>query len=946
MADEQVITELVIDARPAEAGSAAYVKAMKAAEAAQAKVVGQQDAVTKAIEKQTAVLTQTATSLTSTSKAWDRLKASVDPAFAATQRMERALLTADAAAKKLGIDQVEINRVMDLAKAKHLATAVAVEEGAQAARLGATQWASLGHSVRSAAESIAIGASPMQALTQQANHLSYAMSGPQGIIAASAGVRAAFGAWITTIPGLLTGAGVAAVAAVGAYMLATREDIKSADEVLKNHKALIDEIAKAYPAAAAAAKKYEDQAAKMPNSVIAANIGDQVTEAKKTLLAQQADIAAQIRLATTNPLTGDRGDFSNFGDQAYATLRQIEGGLDGTAAGALRAQSELGKLRIDPSVPKDAHDFASSLQDAANKAVEVAATIKADSTVKDIVVDGHKAVQTLADVAAGFKDTGSKAGAADATIAKLFGTVNAGGGDGFGVSKAGSSFDGLLGQFAQADQAIQEMRRNQVASMLDLTKQFRDTTEQVDVLKKAISTAAGKDNVDAFFKDVSNIKNANSELQNSVDTVNKLYDALNSGNATANTVASGLDMIRQTLVNDGFGVDEVNKFIDSLIRARAEMDAGSAHAQQLDRSIQAIKNRTVTITVVTQQVGSGTKSIYDVGSTGGIGVTRYGGTSNMTQQAYSVPGTGYGSQGGYGNGGTSTVGVTRFSSTDRQTSSTPIFNTSTNSWGYVQPSSYQDPALLARANAMYPQRAVGGPVSANTPYWVGERGPELVMPQNAGTVVPHAQSLALAQSLADPQSQDTDKLVNAITSTEVNTKKTAQILDDIKTSAASASSALGGSSSGGLPVSSAGTTDPQAAAYMKALATARANFRAAGIVGAGITGYGTQGLNATPEQIAHRAVYGFSTGGMMGPGNGDTQQVQFFKRPSEHVIIADDDQLDDRRGSRSGGGDTPIQFSQTNNWKGNAPPSQESLAAVRRATALGLQDALRSVNGR
>ena len=33
-------------------------------------------------------------------------------------------------------------------------------------------------------------------------------------------------------------------------------------------------------------------------------------------------------------------------------------------------------------------------------------------------------------------------------------------------------------------------------------------------------------------------------------------------------------------------------------------------------------------------------------------------------------------------------------------------------------------------------RAEGGPVEPNTPYWVGEEGPELMMPQGAGTIVP------------------------------------------------------------------------------------------------------------------------------------------------------------------------------------------------------------------
>jgi hypothetical protein len=41
-------------------------------------------------------------------------------------------------------------------------------------------------------------------------------------------------------------------------------------------------------------------------------------------------------------------------------------------------------------------------------------------------------------------------------------------------------------------------------------------------------------------------------------------------------------------------------------------------------------------------------------------------------------------------------------------------------------------------------RAAGGPVSRNTPYWVGEEGPELMVPETAGTIVPAHRSAAEA----------------------------------------------------------------------------------------------------------------------------------------------------------------------------------------------------------
>ncbi|TGS70393.1 hypothetical protein EN844_06535 [Mesorhizobium sp. M3A.F.Ca.ET.201.01.1.1] len=48
--------------------------------------------------------------------------------------MERALLTADSAAKKLGVDSAEVARVLGLAKLQHDATAAAAEKQAASYR--------------------------------------------------------------------------------------------------------------------------------------------------------------------------------------------------------------------------------------------------------------------------------------------------------------------------------------------------------------------------------------------------------------------------------------------------------------------------------------------------------------------------------------------------------------------------------------------------------------------------------------------------------------------------------------------------------------------------------------------------------------------------------------------------------------------------------------------
>lgn len=41
-------------------------------------------------------------------------------------------------------------------------------------------------------------------------------------------------------------------------------------------------------------------------------------------------------------------------------------------------------------------------------------------------------------------------------------------------------------------------------------------------------------------------------------------------------------------------------------------------------------------------------------------------------------------------------------------------------------------------------RAHGGPTQANRPYWVGEEGPELIVPRTSAHVIPHAESMAMA----------------------------------------------------------------------------------------------------------------------------------------------------------------------------------------------------------
>ena len=55
---------------------------------------------------------------------------------------------------------------------------------------------------------------------------------------------------------------------------------------------------------------------------------------------------------------------------------------------------------------------------------------------------------------------------------------------------------------------------------------------------------------------------------------------------------------------------------------------------------------------------------------------------------------------------------------------------------------FQMPSILGRA--------VGGPVTGNTPYMVGERGPELFVPGSSGTIVPASTTASLRESMGAP----------------------------------------------------------------------------------------------------------------------------------------------------------------------------------------------------
>ncbi|MHC2791935.1 enamine deaminase RidA (YjgF/YER057c/UK114 family) [Mesorhizobium jarvisii] len=750
-----------------------------------------------------------------------------------------------------------------------------------------------------------------------------------------------------------------AIKALGAL----RGGASDVNEVLAKHKEIVDEVAASYTGAKTAMELYTKESATFQHALLLADVEAQT----KALKSELSSIFTEF--GGNNKAQGK--PFGVFSDAIFEMNSDIRKGLTPALQDVIDKMSAISIA--NPGNGAQFDKIISKLKDA----LALEKGLGVDKTVNDVAFNGGKAQETLADVSKGFKEVNASAGNADATIAKLFGTLNSGASSGYGVTRSlagqfgtqqlNGQLQATVGLFQTVDQAVQEARQHQLAGMVDLQSQFHATTAEADRLQKVIATTSSQQNMDAFFGDTHAIKNASAEIADATSTVTKLFDAMKTGNASVNAVYQGLDMVRQTLIQDGFGIDAVNKFVDSLVRTRMQLDSDVAGAKQMNSAIQAIKDKTVTITVVTQQVGTGAKSIYDVPG-GPVGVTRYGGQSDMTRQSYQVPSTA-GGMVDTSLGGTSGVTVTRFGGA----------------------------------------RAAGGPILPGMPYLVGEHGPELVVPSSAGTVIPNGQSTALAnpQSAFSGQvaTRDQDRMWALQMNIEANTRKTAQLLDEIKSTSLASSSGLASSSSGSSS-SNASSVDPQTAQFLDVLRQVKSNFHAAGIVGSGSIGYNSQGLGATPAQIARALVYGgqsqvgfpsggssigsaptalragdpynamlnglspsspgyaqayaqalaasnkakgFATGGI---DSSDTDHVEFFKSPNEKVIIARPDQFADVRPgtsstSTSASSDQrPITITLHNNWNGNATPSKESLAALGRQVEQSTRAALRSVYGR
>jgi hypothetical protein len=310
----------------------------------------------------------------------DALRARFNPLFAAEQRHLQELQEIN--------DAVRVGAITEQERAAAIGTATRAYEAQIAilrtmpARGGAAnQFAAFnaGQQLQDIAVTAAMGQNPLTIGLQQGLQLGSSLQlslGDQGATGVINVLRGAVSSLFSPVNLLAVGFTAVAAAAIQ-FSSAVISRSKSVEEVLKEHKALIDEITKSYPQAAAAAKQYEDQASLLPHSVVGADTTQQIKEETQAYQNALRDFRIQFNLLTQGD-TG-QGDFARLGKAGAAAFAEISQGIKTGQIDAIELQRRLGELRVDPSLSRDAQDFYNKLQPSVNVAAELERRLQGSS---------------------------------------------------------------------------------------------------------------------------------------------------------------------------------------------------------------------------------------------------------------------------------------------------------------------------------------------------------------------------------------------------------------------------------------------------------------------------------------------------------------------------------------------------------------------------------------
>lgn len=823
-----------------------------------------------------------------------------------------------------------------------------------AAGLGATQVMALTHAVRSFGEQLALGASPLQAFTAQFNHLSYVASGPGGVGGALSAIGNMALSAVTKFARF--GAGIAAAATGFIYLKdqasdAERRTVGFGETAIAIFQTVRDDLRGGFGPTLSTIFDPVIYAFKQLGSA-AIDIAELVINSFHAAFVDVKTIWAALPDSFALTFTAA----ANYGiDTLNSLVKKSSDAVDQiiTIFNQLGANIPLLNASAQTIPPIDAKPYLDSLDKLVADRNAKIQQIMSSTPIRDFgqqVIDriqtNHalEGLNALANV-----DFGKSLGGATQL-------GNAIGGIGSNASGVTVTIGGMAQQVINVTKAFEDAKRAQLGQLESAQMSLVQMKQQAVELQQTLAAAGQRSVSDvfgSFFSDTANARAAISDAASSIDNLFKRFDT---GRESAKDLSNEIEQLRARLLAMGGDPNSINAFINSLVNGQLQARQLKSNVDSLSQSIRAIPNRTVTITVRTQQIGSGTQSLYDVpngnGGTSQVGVTRYGGdgstSSGPSITSNEVPRTsGYGSMGGSGDLGSTNVNVTRFAT-----------------GGMIHPGDTQQVSFF--------------------------KSPD----ETVGIFTP-----GQMQALANPQSgftgrdptNDNDRVWTVMMNIEANTRKTAQLLDEINAaSKASASAFSSGSSSGSSSgydsngLDAAGHTAAQEALFDQIYKAYQSNYAA--FHASGIIGYGLDGLSATPREIAANIAYGglsplgsgptpyqqsvaqssatmaaisqqnikagglgFATGGMI--DSGDTQKVEFFKNPNERVIIARPDQFTDARSGPANQNSQPVNVNvnvtMQNKFDGNAPANvKDSTAEIARQIALQTRQALRSINGR
>jgi len=306
----QAITELVIDAGPAERGEARYQAAMERIAAAEQRRIDRQARIDAAMEKGIAVVTQTTTAIDRQARAWEGVVGKIDPVAKATLTAEREMARAvgittsavenglttriEAERTLAALRQQQVVKIEEVRAAQLRLVQATDQEVAATNRLVTAQASIHSNSSFHATNLMFQGQDiAMMALSGQAPAMLAMQQGLQvgGIFSQMGSARAIVQGLTTAIGMMLNPLNLATIAIVGfgaagvQALMGMMNSTEDATKSLEDHKAWLDKILTGYDNAKAAADRYREEAAKLPEGEVKLGLQGDVVSAQERLSA-------------------------------------------------------------------------------------------------------------------------------------------------------------------------------------------------------------------------------------------------------------------------------------------------------------------------------------------------------------------------------------------------------------------------------------------------------------------------------------------------------------------------------------------------------------------------------------------------------------------------------------------------------------------------------------